>query len=337
MFHRRLLASLLVLGALVGLAVPASAQKDKDKDKKPKDEKVILKWMLPKGKEFFQTMTTDTTQTMQVMGNPVTQKQKQTFYFSWKVTAEEGDTRTIEQKIIGVSMEIDIGGSKINYDTKNKVAANNPLADFFKALEDAKFDVKLDLKSLKVVDIDKKGRTEFVDKLVKANPQMKALLETILSESALKEMAEPTFAVVPPDGDVVKAKTWDRKTSLDMGPIGTYHNTYKYTYEGPEGKSSTLYKIKVDTTLKYDAPKEGTDSRGLPFKIKSADLTSKNATGTILFSKDSGRVDKSSMKLELNGTLQIEIGGQTTKVELKQVQTSEVVTSDVNPMTAAKQ
>jgi hypothetical protein len=330
MFPRRLLAGLLVLGAVVGLSVPATAQKE---DKKPKSsQKVTLTWKFEKGKEFYQKMTTVTQQTMKVMGNTVTQKQTQTFFFSWKPIEQVGDKWTIEQKIIGVQMDIDIGGSKIQYDSK-KENTNNPLAEFFKALEGATFTVMLNTKTLKVEGI--KGREEFLKKLVQANPQMKPLLDTILSEEALKEMAEPTFAVVPTEA-VTKGKSWTKTTKLDMGPIGKYENKYKYTFEGPEGKDDKNYKIKVDTTLTYKAPTDGTDSRGLPFKIKSASLTSKNATGSIIFNADRGRVESSRMSLDLEGELQIEIGGQTTNVKLEQTQTSTVETTDTNPIPPAK-
>jgi len=336
MYHCRLLAGLLVLGVLCGVSVPVSAQKKDDKETKKETkkegEKVTLKWKFEKNKEFFQKMTTETVQTMQVMGNPVTQKQKQTFYFSWKPTGQEGDKWTIEQRILGVAMEIDIGGSKISYDSQKEPAPNNPLAEFFKALERASFTITLDTKTLKVTDI--KGRQDFVDSLVKANPQMKPLLDTILSEQALKEMAEPTFAVVSVD-PVTPGKTWEKTTKLDMGPIGSYTNTYKYTLDGKEGKddaSNQLYKIGVTTALQYKAPGEGVNQGGLPFKIKSADLTSKNAQGTIIFDNERGRVSKSEMSLELSGSLNIEIGGQSTKVVLSQTQRSHVETTDESPI-----
>ena len=103
---------------------------------------------------------------------------------------------TLEQTIEGVQMEIDIGGNKINYDSTKEATANNPLADYFKSLVGSKFEIELEMEPGKGVKVTKMtGREEFVRKLVAANPQMKALLDTILSEAALKEMAEPTFAV----------------------------------------------------------------------------------------------------------------------------------------------
>ena len=112
------------------------------------------------------------------------------------------------------------------------------------------------------------GRDEFIGKLVTANPQMKPLLETILSKDALKEMAEPTFAVVPGKA-VAKGEKWTRKSNLNMGPIGQYENVYTYEYEGSD---KDLAKIKVDTQLTYKEPGDTAGAGGLPFKIKSGEV-----------------------------------------------------------------
>jgi Family of unknown function (DUF6263) len=357
MFIYRLLAGLAVLGIVTALSIPAQGQdkkaddkgkteakKDEKKpddkkpdekkpdEKKPDDKKSetgkapVLKWKFEKDKTFYQTMTTTTKQTMKVMNNDVTQNQKQTFWFSWKPLEVTADKVVLEQKIENVAMDIDIGGSKISYDsTKKEGAASNPLGDFFKALKDSTFKITLDPKTGKVTDVE--GRDAFITKLTAANPQMKSLLDQILSKDSLKEMAEPTFAVMP---EKEGATEWKKTTTLDMGPIGKYENTYNYKIEGTEGK---LVKIKVDTNLTYKAPADNaTGSSGLPFKIKSADLKSSNAGGTITFDTEKGRVAKSNTKIELKGKLSIEIGGQQTVVDLSQTQESTVETSDENPV-----
>jgi hypothetical protein len=334
MLLRRFMALLLVLGALATATVLAADEKDKDKgkdkDKAKSGEKATLKWKFEKDKIFYQKMVTKTVQTMKVMNNDVNQTQNQTFFFQWKPTKVEQDKATIEQTIIGVIMDIEIGGSKISFDSTKDTSANNPLADFYKALVDSKFTIELDLKDMKVTKMD--GRDEFLKKLVAANPQMKQLLDTILSQDALKEMAEPTFNVVP-GKEVAKGDKWKRETKLDMGPIGKYENKYEYTYEGPEGTGDKqLEKIKVETVLTYKEPGESAGQGGLPFKIKSAKLKSSNPFGQILFNAKKGRVEKSMSKLELKGDLAIEIGGQTTKVDLSQTQESSVETLDENPV-----
>jgi len=337
--NRRLLAGLLVFGFLLVAGVPALARqdkKDKDKDKEKKEEKpapagdaVNMKWQFVNGKVFYQKLNTKTEQKMTIMQNNVNQVQDQTFYFSWKPTEVKDDKVTLEQEIIGVKMDIEIGGSKISYDSVKDAAANNPLGDFFKALIGSKFIVKLNTRDLKVEEVE--GRDDFVKKLVAANPQMRQLLDTILSKEALKEMSEPTFAVIPTKG-VKKGDTWERKTDLDMGPIGKYKNSYKYTYEGTDGPADKgIQKIKVDTELKYEQPNDASGA-GLPFKIKSAALESKNKMGEIRFNNATGRLESAKTELQLKGKLVIEIGGQTTEVNLDQNQVSTIETTDTNPI-----
>jgi hypothetical protein len=349
MLRRGRLVALLVVAAAVlplcGLQLFGQEKSGKTgKDTTPKAEskaeskdKATLRWKFEKDKPFYQKMTTNTKQTMTVMSNQVQQNQEQVFWFSYTPEKQEGDNWTIQQKIIGVKMDIDIGGSKISYDSMATTANNaqsttSPLSEFFKQLVGSQFKLTLDTKTLKVTKVE--GQKEFVEKLVKANPQMKPLLEQILSEKALIEMAEPTFAVLPTEPKA-PGESWTRKTTLDMGPIGKYDNEYKYTYEGKEteGTNKGLDKIKVDTTLTYHAPStEAAGVGGLPFKIKDAKLKSEKATGTIYFNKEKGRVEKSNMTLDLKGELNIDIGGQTTKVDLVQTQTTELETLDKDPM-----
>jgi hypothetical protein len=142
------------------------------------------------------------------------------------------------------------------------------------------------------------------------------------------EMAEPTFAVVPQRDESVGGK-WSKDSALDMGPIGKYENKYSYTYEGKnkegkDDKEKKLDKIKVETMLKYVPPGDVAGVASLPFKIKSADLKASDAKGIVLFNTEAGRVESTTMDLKLDGDLSIEIGGQTTKVTLSQMQNTTV-------------
>jgi hypothetical protein len=309
----------------LALVVPASAQ-----------DKADLKWKLEKGKTFFQTMTTKTKQTMKVQGTEVIQNQDQTFYFQWTVHDVKDGEVIIKQKIIGLKMSIDIGGSKINFDSTSKQDnTNNPLAKFFQALNNNEFTLTLSTKDVtKGIQVTKiEGQEQFRKNLIGANPQMEALLKNILSDQALKEMAEPTFNALP-NKEVTKGEAgkWTRKSELSMGPIGKYETTYTYTYEG---KEKNLDKISVSTDLKYTPPTEK-ESVGLPFKIKDATLKSKSSSGTLLFDPAKGWVVSSDTKLTIEGSLTIEIGGQGTKVDLTQEQETKVTTEEKNPITPPK-
>jgi hypothetical protein len=318
--------SLFTLVALAGLAAPALGQ-----------DTVNLAWKFEKGKTYYQELTTKTTQKITVMGMNITQNQDQTFYFSWtpEKFEEKDKTWTIKQKIIGLKMNIQIGGNPVTFDSTKDSTTANPLTDFFKALVDSEFTLTVQTApELKVTNVA--GHKEFLDKLIKTNQQLKPLLEQILSEDALKQMTDPYFAVVP-NKPVKKGDSWERKTTLNMGPIGQYESTYKFTLEGPDEKNKNLQRIKVETTLKYLPPANAAGAGGaLPFRITKANLTSKDANGTILFDTDKGRVQSSKMSMKLVGTLDIEIGGMTTTVDLDQEQTTETKTTDENPIPAKK-
>ena len=298
--------------------------------------KVALVWKFTKGQTFYQTMTTTTHQTMRVLNNDVTQTQTQTFYFSWTPTEQTGDDWIVSQKIVGVKMDIDLGGSKITYDSTKTDNPKNALSDFFTALKDTEFKLTVHMPKDTQASVTKiEGRQAFLDKLTSANQPMKPLLDQILSDQALMQMATPTFAALP-NKEVAKGDHWDAKSTLDMGPIGKYENLFTYTFDGPNtaGKDDAEKKwdaIGVTTKLTYTPPADTTQANGLPFKIKSADLTSTDAKGNVYYDPDKGRVARTTMNLKLGGTLSIEIGGQTTPVKLDQTQETTVDTSDKDP------
>lgn len=315
-----------LLVAFAGSATLTAQDKDKDKSKEApaaSGDAVDLKWKFEKDKPFYQEMTTRTTQDMKVMGMDVKQQQEQTFYFSWTFKDEDKDKNmTVVQRIEGVKLTINIAGNPITFDSTNPTSSSTALAEFFKALVGSEFKLTLD-KDFKVTKVE--GRDEFLKKLTQANQQMEPLLKRILSEEALKQMADPTFGLLPPKA-VAKGETWKRESKLSLGPIGGYKSNLTYTFDGLDDKNKDLAKIKIATDLTYEPPTEGGDQ--LPFKIKDAKLTSKNAKGDVTFDVKKGRMEKSNQSLELEGELNIEIGGMTNKVELKQKQETTVSTSD---------
>jgi hypothetical protein len=312
---RRWFGAIVLLAGAAGLVtLPALAQ---DKGEK-------LEWKaFNKGVVHYQELTTDTEQKMKVMGQEVTQKQKQTFFLKYTGEDAKDGNLVVTQEIVGVVMNIDIGGVTINFDSREEKQPNNPMTDFFKKLLESKLKLTINPKDMTVVSIE--GHEELVKKLGATNPQMEPLLKSILSKDALKQMAEPTWAALPTK-EVKKGDTWKRESTLNLGPIGTYKTEYTYTYDGQE---KNLDKIKIDAKLTYTAP---ADKGGLPFVIKSAELSSKEGTGTAYFDRAKGRFDSSNMKMKLEGNLKIEVGGMETEVQLTQDQTATVKSSDDNPI-----
>jgi hypothetical protein len=310
----RLAGILLLCGAgFVGFRAYAAQGGDK------------LEWKaFDQEKPFYQIMETTTKQTMKVQSMEVVQDQSQTFWIEWMPQKSTGDEWIVKQKIIGVKMDIKIGGNVISFDSRDANAPANPLTDFFKALVGSEFTLKINKKDLKVTDVQ--GLDKFVAKLSQQNEQLKPLLEKILSKDAIQQMSDPTFAAFPKDGQMKKEGWSSGPIKLNMGPIGSYETTYTYTPEGGD-------KINVKATMTYSPPK---DSGGLPFVIRGGNLTAEKAEGTITVDKTAGRIKSSEMKMVLKGELKIDIGGMETTVNLTQDQTSTLKTQDDNPIPAKK-
>ncbi len=289
----------------------------------PGKERLEWKAFEPK-KVFYQELVTNTVQDMDVMSQKVSQKQSQTFILKW--TAEEknkdGDY-VVTQEIVGLKMNINIGGNTIPYDSTDKNQPANPMTDFFKALLGLKLKLTISPK-MEVKGIE--GQEEFVKKLANTNPQMETLLKNILSKDALQQMAEPTWGALPDKG-VAKGDTWTKPSVLKLGPIGTYSTKFTYTYEGVDEKTK-LDRIKIKSELTYTKPE---DKTGLPFVIKDATLASTSGSGYALFDRTKGRFTESSMQMELKGDLTIEVAAQETKVTLTQTQDAKSTTSDEEP------
>jgi Family of unknown function (DUF6263) len=291
------------------------------------EEKLVWK-AFDSDKPFWQEMTTKTKQTMKVQNMEVVQDQTQTFWIKWTPKAKDKDGNwVVEQEIVGVKMNIKIGGNEIAFDSKDTNPPNNPLTDFFKALVGSKFTLTISPKDLKVTNVE--GLDKFVDKLATANDQLKPLLKSILSKEALIQMSEPTFAAFPKDG-VMKKDGWKYDVALNMGPIGTYNTSYTY-----KPNTSDKTKIDVTATMTYKAPDEKSAS-GLPFIIKGGELKADKAEGWVTVDPAAGRIKESNMKVDLKGNLKIDIGGMETTVELTQNQESTLKTLTDDPITTTK-
>jgi uncharacterized protein YajQ (UPF0234 family) len=280
-------------------------------------------------KVFYQTMTTTTNQEMTVMNQKVSQDQKQTFYIQWTpLKKDDKGNWVVTQKIIGVKMDIDIGGNKISFDSTAENQPPNPMTDFFKALLNLDIKFTVDPKTMKVEKIE--GNQDLIKNLSKTNPQMEPLLKSILSEDALKKMAEPTLFAFPTKA-VKAGDSWKKESTLDLGPIGSYKHAYNFKYLGQD---KGLEKVEVKLDLDYAPPME---KAKLPFNIENdSKLSGKGGTGVAMFNAKLGRFDSYSMDMNLSGTLNIDIGGMKTKVDLTQTQKATVTTSDTNPVESLK-
>lgn len=288
-----------------------------------------LAWKFTKDVPFFQEMTTKTIQNIKVQGLDVGQNQDQTFYFKFLPQTQAGDKWIVQQTIEGVKMKIDIAGNPVSYDSTNEAAnpgSTTALTEYFKALKGTQFTLTI-AKDFTVEKVD--GRDEFLKKLVSTNKQLEQLLNKILGEEALKQMADPTYGIVPKEKKKVGEK-WDRKVKLTLGPLGSYENTYTFTYKGLK---DDVADIDVAVSLVYTAPAADASGEALPFKIKEGkiaqdtDPKAKNG-GSIKFNTKTGRIDSSEISVKITGNLKLDIAGTVTDVTLTQEQTTTVKTQD---------
>lgn len=330
-----------IVAALLGIALTAVAIGQEPRNFtlqfKDKDGKLV---------PFYQELKTEVSQVIKVQGQDLTQSQSSTFYYQWTpvkdVKVKEGNEDVtkweLKQKIEGLKMSIDISGSPIKYDSTQADqpgAAGNPgLAEFFKNLKETEFTVTIG-KNNKVEKVD--GKDEFIKKLGTGSPQMEALLKKVLTEDALKEMTDPTYKLLP-DSPKKKGETWEKKSSLNLGPIGSYEIVYKFKYVDPDPApdKKDFDKIEVESIINYTAPKESTDP--LVFRIKDGKLTTDTAAskGVVYYDPKTNRIAEATIKIKLKGDLTVTIGGTDTRVELTQEQTTTIRTSDTSLLNPPK-
>jgi hypothetical protein len=268
---------------------------------------------------FYQTLVTNTKQAMTVMGMNVEQVQDQIFYIqSFPQPKDDQGNWVVTEKIIGVKMDIDIGGNKIQYDSTAPARPPNNVTAYFEALLHLALTFTID-KDLKVIKID--GNEEFVRKLSETNPEMEPLLKSTLSEDALKKMTEPTLF---PSSS---ARSWKRESVVNLGAVGSYKTVYRFTRVGRNKRGQE--KIVVKAAMAYTKP---TEKGKLSFAVEDGEVTGKDGRGYALFNLRRGWFDFYTMKMTLQGKLKLDIGGMKTEVELKQEQTATVTTTAYDPL-----
>jgi len=319
----------LLTAALVAGSISVASAQDKLKFE-PKFEV---------NKAFYQKVTTKVEQVVKVQGGADLKLQhEQTFLFKWLPVKLDADKWTVKLTIEGAILKVDIASNPVNYDStaEQPAAGNNPgLADFFKNLIGTEFTITYG-KGMVVEKVE--GREDFLKKLGTTNPQMEALLKKLLTDEALKEMADPTAGLMPGSDKamgVAAGETWEKKTNMPLGPIGTYDRTLSFKYIGKDTEKKDLDKVEVTAKLLYKAP--NADADGLLFRIKGATLdTVDPKAGTFLFDPKTGQVVTGTIAVRMSGKLNVTIGTTETEVQLVQDQSTTIETADKSYLPAKK-
>ena len=311
----------LVLGLAIGLVSVAAAQ-----------EKQKFETKFEKDKAFYQKLSTKVDQTLKVAnGSDVPLKHELTFFFKWTPLTVEKDKVVAKQQIEGVKFKLSVADQTIEYDSTDAnpagPASNPGIAEFFKNLVGSEFTVTFNpAKGMAVEKVE--GRDEILKKLAAVNPQMETVLRQTLSDEALKEMTDPSAGVTPP-AEVPLNGTWEKKSTLSLGPIGTYDRTFAFTYKGKDPEKKEFDRIEVKPTLAYKP--SAVPAETLPFRIKGGKLDTKEVKqGIILYNPKAGRVESVRINIIIQGELDVTIQSTDTKVAIYQDQKTELDTGDTS-------
>jgi len=286
-FHLTTLVTLLV-----GFAATAPAQ-------------VTLKYKFPDGRKSTAEAKIKTSQTLTLAGNELVSGSEQ----SLTITSSNGQrsadgSLTVSNKIEALKAEVTLpGGTEIAFDSA-KPDADPPgtqfdfLLDVFKATAKSTWESVMN-QGNRVVAV--KGRdAAFADLPEAVRGAMKAQLDP----EYLKAAANDELAKLPSD-PVSPGDSWERTNTvrLDSGQRLTFTN--KYTYEGnvqQDGKN--LEKIASKTTA-VDYSVEGES----PLKVLASDLKVAASEGEILFDPAYGQIVSQHSKVQVKGSLKLEVMG----------------------------
>jgi RNA polymerase sigma factor (sigma-70 family) len=283
-------------------------------------ESLPFRWKFEKNKAIFQDVTVETNQSMKVLGNDSKQTQKQTMVFRWTpVEQDERQNWTLRLAIEQIELQIDIGGNRIDYDSR-KPAKDLRLADSLEALVGQELRIKMG-PDYKILEIQ--GKQEMLAKLNKAQPQLKGVYEQIANTLIANDLTRSIFHGLPKT-PVRVGDSWSDTDIIETGPIGGFLAQYRFTYDGPDG---ALDKVSFRGTLTH-RPQNKEDAGQLPFRVLQANLNTKEVRGAYWFNRAAGRLDRLELEMDLNGQLEIEIGGQKAKVDLRQLQKTKVQIRD---------
>jgi hypothetical protein len=286
---------------LLVAAAPAAAQ-------------VKLAWNFRKGEKFYQETSTTLKQVTRIRGQENLQEQEHVTVTSFTVKERNQDGSVVlEQRIESIK----IGG---------KTEVSGTAERLLRAMEGSTFTLTLS-SDLRITSFE--GYDELVQRVAGDDPAALKVVQTLLSRETLQSMTEEAFAFLPREA-VRPGKSWERKLTASLGPIGSVIGTQTYTYEGPTTLGERpVQKILMDAKLSYRPPQA--DPGLLPFQVRSGELRVQSGRGHLWFDDKLGRLVQSEMTMHIKGSLSLSSQGQEFTLELDQDQTVKIRITDEPP------
>lgn len=304
----------LIIGAAVSFTMaffpaPAAAQ-------------VKFEHKFPEGKSSTTVATVKTSQTLTIAGNEVKSGSEQTLTISSVNGRRAADGKlSIKSKLDALKATVKLPGDvELAFDSAKPDAAPpgtqfDFVLDIFKASAKSSWETVVD-KDNRISAVN--GREEaFATLSEEIRTAMKAQVDPEYLKNAANDELDrlPSKAVSPGD-------SWERTTTMRLDAGQRFTFTHKYTYEGKikqDGKELERITSKV---LKSEYTVEG----DAPLKVVESTLKPVESSGEILFDPAVGEVVAYRNKVQIKGTLKLEVAGMKLDGDLDlTIETSEVV------------
>lgn len=268
-------------------------------------QEVTLKFKFPDGRQATSEMQTKSAQTLTIAGMDLESGSNQTVTITTTNGKRAADgTQTVHSKIDAIKAEVTLpGGTELEFDSADADAdppgtAFDFVLDIFKATLKSTWATKMN-KDNRVVAIE--GRADaFGDLPQTLQDAMKAQLDP----EYLKTAANDELDKVPTDS-ISKGDTWERTSTMRLDSGQKLAFTSEYTYAGTVQEAGRdLHKITLKTLdVDYSADADA------PLKVVQSDLKVTDSDGHFLFDADKGQVVAAKGKVQIKGTLTLEIMG----------------------------
>ncbi len=264
-----------------------------------------LKFKFPAGRSTTMEVKTTSSQTLSIVGQDLESGSDQTLTIT-TVNGQRGadGNLKVQSTINAIKAAVTLpGGTELEFDSA-KPDADPPgtqfdfVLDIFKATAKSKWSATFD-RNNRVTAIE--GRdAAFGDLPQNLQDAMKAQLDP----EYLKAAANDELDRIPSD-PISRGDTWKRTTTMRLDSGQKLAFTTEYTYEGKvQENGKELHKIAVKTTeVDYSA------DAGAPLKVLESDLKVASSEGHMLFDNEAGQAVSHRNKVQLKGTLKLEIMG----------------------------
>lgn len=264
-----------------------------------------FEWKFRDDDRFQMETNTELRQTLRVTNQEeLKQEQKYTLLCTYTVKQKDSENCVLEQRIDSVKVMTPAGAAP---------------GKFYQQLEGCTLRLTLN-KNNQLTRLE--GYEELLKKVAGDDPNVRRVVQAMLSEETIRRSIEESFAFLPAE-EIAPGQSWERKFTTSLGPLGTLTLTNVYTFEKTENEGGRLLcRISIKPAIAYAPPKS--DTTGLPFQIPGGDLKATEASGTLWWDASEGKLARSELKLHLVGQMQIKAKDQEAKLDLDSEQVVEI-------------